>query len=94
MYAIIDYKGQQILIEEGSTYSQFLVTETEELFTNILGNEGYSFAEVNGIPEINEDTGTVDLTFYIDPQQRTYVRRIVFLGNNRTHQKLLFMTLS
>ena len=78
-----------ILIEEGSTYSQFLVTETEELFTNILGNEGYSFAEVNGIPEINEDTGTVDLTFYIDPQQRTYVRRIVFLGNNRTHDVVL-----
>ena len=26
-----------ILIEEGSTYSQFLVTETEELFTNVLG---------------------------------------------------------
>ncbi|MFL2698080.1 MAG: outer membrane protein assembly factor BamA [Gammaproteobacteria bacterium] len=78
-----------VLIEEGSTYSQFLVTETEELFTNILGNEGYSFAEVNGVPEINEEKGTVDLTFYIDPQQRTYVRRIVFIGNNRTHDVVL-----
>ena len=77
------------MIEEGSTYSQFLVTETEELFTNVLGNEGYSFAEVNGVPEIDENTGQVDLTFYVDPQQRTYVRRIVFLGNYRTHDVVL-----
>ncbi|GIT61786.1 MAG: hypothetical protein Ct9H300mP20_16130 [Gammaproteobacteria bacterium] len=35
-----------VLLKEGDTYSQFLITETEEIFTNILGNEGYSFAEV------------------------------------------------
>tara|TARA_Y100000590_G_scaffold22227_1_gene25691 strand:+ start:14799 stop:17222 length:2424 start_codon:yes stop_codon:yes gene_type:complete len=78
-----------ILIKEGETYSQFLITETEEIFTNILGNDGYSFAEVNGVPDINKDKGTVDLTFYVDPQQRTYVRRIIFKGNKRTHDVVL-----
>ena len=78
-----------ILIKEGDIYSQFLITETEELFTNILGNEGYSFAEVQGVPDINLETGKVDLTFYVDPQQRTYVRRIVFKGNQRTYDVVL-----
>ena len=78
-----------VLIREGDTYSQFLITETEELFTKILGNEGYSFAEVDGVPDINRETGKVDLTFYIDPQQRTYVRRINFKGNRRTHDVVL-----
>ena len=64
-------------------------TETEELFTNILGNEGFSFAEVSGVPEVNPETGKVDLTFYIDPQQKTYVRRIDIEGNSRTTDKVI-----
>ena len=78
-----------ILIKTGERFNQFLVTETEEIFKNILGNEGYSFAEVRGVPDINEETGEVDLTFYVDPQQRTYVRRIIFKGNKRTHDVVL-----
>ena len=78
-----------ILIKSGEKFNQFLITETEEIFKNILGNEGYSFAEVRGVPDVNDDTGDVDLTFYVDPQQRTYVRRIVFKGNKRTHDVVL-----
>jgi outer membrane protein insertion porin family len=78
-----------ILVQQGDIFSQYYVTETEEIFTNILGNEGYSFAEIKGVPDINEETGKVDLTFYVDPQQRTYVRKIVFKGNKRTHDVVL-----
>ena len=78
-----------VLIQTGEKFNQFLITETEEIFKNILGNEGYSFAEVRGVPDINERSGEVDLTFYVDPQQRTYVRRIVFKGNKRTHDVVL-----
>ena len=78
-----------ILIKTGERFNQFLVTETEEIFKNILGNEGYSFAEVRGVPDVNEESENVDLTFYVDPQQRTYVRRIVFKGNKRTHDVVL-----
>ena len=78
-----------ILIKKGERFNQFLVTETEEIFKNILGNEGYSFAEVRGVPDVNEDSGNVDLTFYVDSQQRTYVRRIIFKGNKRTHDVVL-----
>ena len=78
-----------ILVQPGDIFSQYYVTETEEIFTNILGNEGYSFAEINGVTDVNDETGKVDLTFYVDSQQRTYVRRIVFKGNKRTHDVVL-----
>ena len=78
-----------VLIKSGEIFNQYLITETEELFKNILGNEGYSFAEIRGVPDVNKETGDVDLTFYVDPQQRTYVRRIIFKGNKRTHDVVL-----
>jgi len=78
-----------ILIKSGEGFNQYLITETEEIFKNILGNEGYSFAEVRGVPDVNEESGSVDLTFYVDAQQRTYVRRIIFKGNKRTHDVVL-----
>ena len=78
-----------VLIKSGEIFNQYLITETEELFKNILGNEGYSFAEIRGVPDVNKETGDVDLTFYVDPQQRTYVRRIIFKGNKRTHDIVL-----
>ncbi len=78
-----------VLIRAGEIFNQYLITETEELFKDILGNEGYSFAEIRGVPDVNKETGDVDLTFYVDPQQRTYVRRIIFKGNKRTHDVVL-----
>ncbi len=84
-----DLLNSLVLIKSGEVFNQYLVTETEELFKNILGNEGYSFAEIRGVPDVNKETGNVDLTFYVDPQQRTYVRRIIFKGNKRTHDVVL-----
>ncbi len=78
-----------ILVNEGQTFSQQLVTSTEEFMTRRLGNEGYNFAKVTGIPEINEEDNTVALKFFVDPGKRTYVRRISFKGNQKTADEVL-----
>lgn len=78
-----------LLVREGQVYSQQLVTSTEEYLTRRLGNEGYNFAKVTGIPEINEDDSTVDIKFFVDPGKRTYVRRINFTGNLKTSDDVL-----
>ncbi|HCS26485.1 MAG TPA: outer membrane protein assembly factor BamA [Spongiibacteraceae bacterium] len=70
-------------------FSQSRVTSTEELLTKRLGNEGYNFARVSGIPEIDDEKRVVDLKFFIDPGKRTYVRRIDFSGNHRTSDEVL-----
>ncbi|MGB0765853.1 MAG: outer membrane protein assembly factor BamA, partial [Luminiphilus sp.] len=77
-----------LLVREGQVYSQTLVTTTEEYLTRRLGNEGYNFATVTGIPEV-EDDGKVKIKFFVDPGKRTYVRRIDFNGNLDTADDVL-----
>ncbi|MFC6632204.1 outer membrane protein assembly factor BamA [Microbulbifer taiwanensis] len=78
-----------LLVREGQTFSQVLMTTTSDYITKRLGNEGYTFAEVNGMPEPNEEDKTVKVTFFIDPGKRAYVRRINFRGNTRTTDEVL-----
>ncbi|MBN7797529.1 outer membrane protein assembly factor BamA [Parahaliea mediterranea] len=78
-----------LLVSEGQTFSQQLVTSTEEYLTRRLGNEGYSFAKVTGIPEVDEDNNTVAMKFFVDPGKRTYVRRVNFKGNQKTADDVL-----
>ena len=54
-----------------------------------MGNDGYAFANVNSIPEINDEERTVAVTFFVDPGKRAYVRRITFSGNTRTRDEIL-----
>ena len=81
--------GRFLLVAEGQTFSQQLVTSTEEYLTRRLGNEGYNFAKVTGIPEVNDEDKTVSMKFFVDPGKRTYVRRISFKGNLKTSDDVL-----
>jgi len=78
-----------LLIRKGFYFSNQLMTLSNELLSKQLGNEGYIFSKVNGIPDINEEDKTVALTFFIDPGQRSYVRRINFIGNTKTADVVL-----
>ena len=71
------------------TYSQAQITQIEEIFTSLLGNEGYAFASVAGQPNIDEEMLEVDLSFVIDPGKRTYARKILFEGNEITQDDVL-----
>lgn len=78
-----------ILLREGQTFSQALMTRTQDYITKRLGNEGYTFAKVEGIPERNDDDKTVKVTFFIDPGKRAYVNRINFRGNTKSIDEVL-----
>ena len=78
-----------IIMREGMTFSQTLMTTSSEYITRRLGNEGYTFAEVNGYPEVNEEDNTATITFVVTPGMRAYVRRIEFRGNTKTADEVL-----
>ncbi len=77
------------LVGPGQTFSQALITASEEYMTQILGNLGYAFAEVEGVPNINDEDNTVEVIFYVNPGARTYVNRINFRGNVSTADDVL-----
>jgi len=76
-------------IEVGDVFSRRQVTSTSDKMTRILGNEGYTFAKVNGIPKINDEALEVDLTYFVEPGRRTYVRSVNFSGNETTRDEVL-----
>lgn len=78
-----------LLVEPGQVFSRQVMTATSELISRRLGNEGYTFANVNGIPDINEENQSVEVTFFVDPGKRAYVNRINFRGNTKTEDEVL-----
>ncbi len=78
-----------ILMREGMTFSQTLMTTSSEYITRRLGNEGYTFAEVEGFPEVDEEEKTAKITFLVTPGMRAYVRRVEFRGNTKTADTVL-----
>ena len=73
----------------GQTYSQAQITSIESFLTSLLGNEGFTFAEVKGNPDPISDNDLVDLTFIVQPGSRTYARKINFSGNFLTNDEVL-----
>ena len=74
---------------KGTTYSQSQITGIEDFFINLLGNQGYAFAEVSPSTDIDEDLKEVKIIFNVMPGNRTYTRKILFSGNNTTQDYVL-----
>ncbi|HOV68426.1 MAG TPA: outer membrane protein assembly factor BamA, partial [Methanoregulaceae archaeon] len=84
-----DELSKLVQIRQGAEFSRKQVTETSTKIAERLGDEGYAFANINAIPDIQEKTKTVNLTFFVDPGKRVYVRRIAFKGNARTSDEVM-----
>jgi outer membrane protein insertion porin family len=78
-----------LLVQKGQVFSRKLMTTTSDLITRRLGNEGYTFANVNGVPQPHDEDHTVDITFAVDPGKRAYVNRINFRGNTKSEDEVL-----
>ncbi len=78
-----------LLVQPGQTYSRKLVTASQEGFTYRLGIEGYAFAKIEPVPTLDADKKTVSLTFFIDPGNRAYVRRINFNNTSAINDEVL-----
>jgi outer membrane protein insertion porin family len=78
-----------VLAKPGQTFSQRALTQTSDLISYRLGEDGYAFARVEPVPEINEETAEVALTFYVQPGKRAYVRRISFAGTTAIQDRVL-----
>ncbi|WP_439887848.1 outer membrane protein assembly factor BamA [Pseudomonas sp. MBLB4123] len=78
-----------LLVKEGQVFSRKVMTTTSELITRRLGNEGYTFANVNAVPEAHDEDDSVSITFVVDPGKRAYVNRINFRGNTKSEDEVL-----
>jgi len=78
-----------VLSKPGDTFSRRQLTQTAELITFRLGEEGFAFARVDPVPTLSEEGNEVSVTFFVDPGKRAYVRRINFSGTTTTNDDVL-----
>ena len=76
-------------LSSGDVFSRKALTNSTNAISERLGDEGYAFANVNAVPDVDKEQRTVGLTVYVDPGKRVYVRRINISGNTKTFDKVL-----
>ncbi len=77
-----------IISKTGDMFNLQTLTNTSEMMSFRLGEEGYANAEIEPVPELDYETKEVSVTFYIDPGSRMYVRRINFNGINEVDDEV------
>lgn len=78
-----------ITMQPGEMFSREKMTESSKAIGDRLGKDGYAFANVNAVPEVDKEKHTVAFTYFVDPGRRVYVRRINLTGNSRTRDEVL-----
>lgn len=78
-----------LVIQPGEVFTRDKINQSVTALTDRLGQDGYAFANVNAVPEVNKEKGEVAFTFFVDPGRRTYVRKINVTGNTRTRDEVV-----
>jgi outer membrane protein insertion porin family len=78
-----------IRVKPGEVFSRERLQASAKDVSERLGAEGYAFANVNAVPELDRDKQTASFTFYVDPGRRAYVRKINISGNAKTRDEVI-----
>ncbi|MES1982840.1 MAG: outer membrane protein assembly factor BamA, partial [Pseudomonadota bacterium] len=73
-----------ITVKTGDTFSRKELTASTTRIGDRLGDDGYAFANINAVPELDKEKHLVGFTFMVDPGHRVYVRHINITGNTKT----------
>ena len=76
-------------VAPGQVYSQRLISQSSEAIKLRLGLDGYAFARVDAVPQLDKDRKQVALALVVDAGHRVYVRRINFLGTTDVNDEVL-----
>jgi outer membrane protein insertion porin family len=78
-----------VAMNPGETFSRQKVIESVKRITDRLSNDGYSFANVNPVPDVDREKRVASFTFFVEPGRRVYVRRVNIVGNNRSQDSVI-----
>ena len=78
-----------LLFKSGETFSRQKIVDSVKRISDRLGNDGYSFANINPVPDPDRINKTASFTMFVDPGRRVHIRRINVQGNSRTRDEVV-----
>ena len=78
-----------VKLEPGQVFSRKEVNTARASIADRLADEGFAFATVNAVPNVNQQDKSVDFTFVVDRGGRVYVRQINISGNQTTQDDVI-----
>lgn len=76
-------------VNDGDVFSRKQISRISTEMSERLGQDGFAFASVDVLPDIDDDARDVELTFVVTPGKQVYVRRIIFTGQYKTRDEVL-----
>ncbi|MCL2749236.1 MAG: outer membrane protein assembly factor BamA [Alphaproteobacteria bacterium] len=73
----------------GDTYNVDKVDSTIAALRSVIAEQGYSFINVDVVPDKNDEERTIGMTFKIQKTNRVYLDSINILGNVRTFDSVI-----
>ncbi|MEO8506745.1 MAG: outer membrane protein assembly factor BamA [Betaproteobacteria bacterium] len=78
-----------IVVKPGDVFSRSRMQASVKAVSERMGVDGYAFANVNAVPDLDRTKNTVSFTFIVDAGRRVYVRKINISGNPKTRDEVI-----
>src|SRR5690349_9558286 len=78
-----------IQVKPGETFSRSKMQASVKAMSERMGADGYAFANINAVPDIDKAKNAVAFTFFVDAGRRVYVRKINISGNPKTRDEVI-----
>jgi outer membrane protein insertion porin family len=95
----VDYSGELLYPRErlvaftqtkgGEIFSRSKIGHDLTAMADIYKDDGYAYANVNPITNLDQKNRIVDVTYEVQPGQRVRFERIEIVGNSRTRDKVI-----
>ena len=78
-----------VSLKPGDVFSRKEAVGSTKRISDRLAELGYAFANVNIIPDVDEEKLNIGVTLFVDPGNKVYVRRLNITGNTKTKDELI-----
>jgi outer membrane protein insertion porin family len=95
----IDFKGDLIVTKEelmakvklipGEIFNRELLRRAVGDLTDLYGDHGFAFANINPISKVDQEKKIVSITFDFEKGEKVFIERINISGNTRTRDKVI-----
>ena len=78
-----------ISVKANDIFSRRDIVDSTKRLSDALAENGYAFANVNMVPDVDDESRTIGVTFFVDPGRRVYVSRVNIAGNTKTKDEVI-----